>query len=420
MSELSFGDQHAVWRRRGYQRFLIAAVLARVSNEMLVVAVVLLLLEQGSPALAGATVAAVTLPGVVTGPLLGAWLDRTPSASRALALDQGIAAVALTVIAYGAGAGLGPLVLLPALVAGVTFPLSAAGFTTLIPRLVAPSHVRAADAIEAASFNVAAIVGPALAGTVALAASPVAAVLVQAVLKLVALFLLALAPEPPRGSRPAETGLLRGTLAGAAYVLRTRRLLAVTVAGALALGGRGILVVAFPLLAATRLGSVDVAGYLWSAFAAGCVIGALGATRIRTGDSLRLALGGTGVAGALLVAFPLVSSLPVGLALGAAAGIAYGPALAATLVLRHESTPPHLYGSVLMTSASIKPACLGIGAVAAAPLLGAIGLSAALAAAGGAHIAGAAAGAHFAGRSRAGPSPGGSATRLVGEPPRGA
>ncbi|HEX4908502.1 MAG TPA: MFS transporter, partial [Actinomycetes bacterium] len=60
----------------GYPAFLLAATLARLASEMFPVAAVLLVLDRtGRPGLAGAVVAATTLPAVVTGPVLGAWLD---------------------------------------------------------------------------------------------------------------------------------------------------------------------------------------------------------------------------------------------------------------------------------------------------------------------------------------------------------
>ncbi len=62
----------------GYLPFVSAATLARVSDEMFSVGVVLLVLDRtGSAGLAGLAVAAITLPSLLTGPLLGAWLDLT-------------------------------------------------------------------------------------------------------------------------------------------------------------------------------------------------------------------------------------------------------------------------------------------------------------------------------------------------------
>ena len=60
----------------GYPAFVGAATLARTSDEMFSVGVVLLVLERtGSPGLAGAAIAATTLPSILTAPLFGALLD---------------------------------------------------------------------------------------------------------------------------------------------------------------------------------------------------------------------------------------------------------------------------------------------------------------------------------------------------------
>ena len=62
-----------------------------VADEMVAFTLVLLVLDRtDSPALAGITGAAYALPAVVTGPLLGAWLDRTPYRRSALALNQAV------------------------------------------------------------------------------------------------------------------------------------------------------------------------------------------------------------------------------------------------------------------------------------------------------------------------------------------
>jgi len=62
--------------RPGYPAFVGAATLARTSDEMFSVGVVLLVLEEtGSPGLAGAAIGAATLPSILTSPLFGALLD---------------------------------------------------------------------------------------------------------------------------------------------------------------------------------------------------------------------------------------------------------------------------------------------------------------------------------------------------------
>jgi MFS-type transporter involved in bile tolerance (Atg22 family) len=105
----------------GWPAYLVAATLARLASEMFPVAVVLLVLDRtGQAALAGAAVAASTLPGVVTGPVLGAWLDRTTHRRAALASNQVVLGTCLLAILAAAGRAPGWVLLLLAALAGLT------------------------------------------------------------------------------------------------------------------------------------------------------------------------------------------------------------------------------------------------------------------------------------------------------------
>src|SRR3954466_10331270 len=171
------------------------------------VALVLLVLERsGSAALAGATVAAITLPSVLTGPVLGAWLDLTGRRRRLMVYDQIVISVALVGIALLAGHGPDPLLPLLAFLAGLTYPLSFGGFTSMIPTLVPEELLAPANSLEASSFNFALIVGPALAGGgargvgpalaggIAAVAGPEAALLTEVGLTLASLGLIVAIP----------------------------------------------------------------------------------------------------------------------------------------------------------------------------------------------------------------------------------
>src|SRR5919201_3081787 len=101
---------------------------------MLSVAVVLLLLDRtGQAGLAGLTVAAASLPSVASGPLLGAWLDRSAHRRAALAANQALLAACLLAILALAGRAPGGVVLLLAAAAGAAAPLLTGGFTHMIP-----------------------------------------------------------------------------------------------------------------------------------------------------------------------------------------------------------------------------------------------------------------------------------------------
>src|SRR6266540_4474681 len=162
------GRPGSVWTLPGYAAFYLGATLGRLADEMLVVAAVLLVLDRtGDPTLASATVAAASLPSVLTGPLLGAWLDRTRHRRAALAANQALLAASLAGMLLAAGRA--PSWVLPALavIGGATAPMLTGGVTSVIPLLVPPVLLPRANAMEAASFNSAAVLGPALAGAVA-------------------------------------------------------------------------------------------------------------------------------------------------------------------------------------------------------------------------------------------------------------
>ena len=178
-------------REPGYLRFLGAATFSRVADEMFSVGVVLLVLERtGSAALAGALVAAITLPSLLTAPLLGAWLDLRGRRKALMMLDQVVASVALVAIALFAGKAPDALMVAIAFAAGLMWPLSFGGYTSLIPVIVPEELLSRANAIEATSFNVALIAGPLLAGAIAALAGPEAAVLTEAGLTISTLPLL--------------------------------------------------------------------------------------------------------------------------------------------------------------------------------------------------------------------------------------
>ncbi len=375
-------------RQPGYPAFLGAATLARVADEMFSVGVVLFVLERtGSAALAGATVAAVTLPSLITGPLLGAWLDLTGRRRVLMIYDQlaisaGLAAILLL-------AGEAPDLLLPAsalLLAGITYPLSFGGMTSFIPLLVPDGLLEPANAIEASSFNLALIIGPALAGTLSAVFGATAPLIVEIVLSLAALGLILLVPGLDRaGSAAHATGRSIWNVAGSglARIAEVPALRGVTATGVLGLGGLGLLTVAFPFFCVEHLGADrSAAGYLWAAFAFGSMVGALALVRLqRRLAPERLVVIGIAVFGALMLLWPVQSSLLGMLFVVALAGVADGPALAATFAARQQHVPPELHSQVFTTAAGLKVGAFALGSAVAGPVVLAAGSDGALLAA---------------------------------------
>jgi MFS family permease len=368
-------------RHPGYPVFYVTATLTRFADEMFSVGAVLLVLERThSPALAGATVAAITLPSIVTGPLLGAWLDRSGARRRIMIIDQVLAALTLVAIVVLAGHAPNWMVPLVALGAGITWPLSFGGFTSLIPVIVPDRLLPRANALEATSFNFAVIAGPALAGTISALAGPATSLLVEAALTVGAIGLIAFIPSVDIGDAASSRSLGEIVRAGLGHLAATPPLRAVTVAGALNLGGLGLLTVAFPFFAVDVLdANRGVAGYLWAAFAFGSMVGALWLVPLQTRwPPERVVLGSLTALGCTMLLWPLATAVPAALVLIALAGLADGPNLSATFAARQRWTPPALHGQIFTTAASVKVGAFAIGAALAGPVVIELGARGAL------------------------------------------
>jgi predicted MFS family arabinose efflux permease len=390
-------------RQPGYPLFYVTATVTRLADEMFSVGAVLLVLERtGSAALAGATVAAITLPSVLTGPVLGAWLDRSGRRRNVMIIDQVLAATTLVALVLVTGHAPDWIVPLVVVGAGLTWPLSFGGFTSLIPVIVPDDLLPPANALEATSFNLAVIMGPALAGTICAVWSPATSLLVEAALTLTAIALIAAIPAMDRGRGSRQRSLGQIVNAGLRHVAATPPLRGVTVAGAFNLGGLGLLTVAFPFFAVDAL---DVhrgaAGYLWAAFAAGSAVGALVLVRLQTlWRPERVVISALTALGCLMLLWPLASSLPVAMVLIAIAGFADGPNLSATFAVRQRWTPRALHGQIFTTAASLKVGAFSLGAAVAGPVVVAFGSRATLVLAASAQLTAAVAGLLLSGAGR--------------------
>ena len=367
-----------------------AATLARVSDEMFSVGVVLLVLDRtGSAVLAGATVAAITLPSLVTGPLLGAWLDLTGRRRSLMVLDQLVIAAVLLALVAMIGNAPDWTVPLVVLLAGLTYPLSFGGFTSLIPAIVPDELLPPANALETTSFNAALVIGPALAGTLSATVGPAAPLVVEAALALVALAFILRIPGLDTGPRREGSETLLGVAAeGLRQIVRVPELRGVTAAAAIGLGGLGLMAVAFPLFAVEELGiERGAAGYMWAAFAVGSTLGALSLVRIqRRFPAHRIVIAGYAIFGSLMLLWPLADSLAVLLVLIAVAASVDGPALAAQFAVRQQVVPPSLYGQVFTTAAGLKVGSFALGAAVAGPVATELGPSQAMVIGGAAQI----------------------------------
>jgi MFS family permease len=366
----------ALRRSHGYPQFLTAATVARLADEMFAVGVVLLVLERtNSPKLAGATIAAATLPGMLSGPVIGAWLDRTGRRSLIYKVDRLLLAVVLLAILPAAGHTPDFVVPLLAFITGLTLPVTLTGFTSMIPLIVEEEILPSANAVEAASLNVALIGGPAAAGIIAGASGPPAAIVAEVVLTLVALVLILRIPDLNRGAAEEPLPLRRLIADGLRHIAGERVLRIASTASAVNNVGWGVLMVVFPLWAAADLGaSHSASGAIWAAFATGSLVGALALARIQARHPQEWVLFvGMIVMGFGMLTWVLASSLAVALVLVTLTAVIEGPSIAAVFSLRQQRTPPGLQAQVMGTLGSAQIGAFAIGSAIGGPLVVAFG-----------------------------------------------
>jgi predicted MFS family arabinose efflux permease len=331
-----------------------------------------------SPTTAGGIVAAMALPQLLSGPAMGAWLDRTRHKRRAFLVNQLLLIVVLLGLLALVGRAPTGLVLMLASVAGLTSPVISGGFTGLIAPLVPSPLLPRAYGAETASYYVAAAVGPAVAAAVAGAVSAQAAVGVCVGLSAVAALAISRVPMPAGATAPVQH-LAAMVFAGVRQLAAVPALRSATIATTLTFAGAGAFPVVFPAFV-TRLGARPaLAGALLAAFAVGALLGSVVmASRTPRSQPLVLVVVGTTCMGLVLLAVSASPSLPLAAMGVLIAGVAEGPIASATFMVRETCSPAHLRTQVLTSAASIKYGAYAGGSAIAGHVVAADGARAAM------------------------------------------
>ncbi|MFD5560723.1 MFS transporter [Kitasatospora griseola] len=157
--------------------------MARTGDEMSGPALLLAgFAAAGSTGEASALLAALTAASALGGPLLGVHLDRARHPGRLLARALALYAAGLLAVLTALGRLPLPAVLALAAATGLLGPALSGGWTAQLPRVAPPGRLPRANALDAMTYDTAALAGPALAGTVAATLGADAAVLLAAVL----------------------------------------------------------------------------------------------------------------------------------------------------------------------------------------------------------------------------------------------
>ncbi|HEU5034474.1 MAG TPA: MFS transporter [Mycobacteriales bacterium] len=385
-------DRWAGSRLRRHRNFALlwsGATASRLATEMYSVAIVLFVLAQTHSAhVAGLTVAAATFPTVLTGPVVGAWLDQTRHRRTAFLLSPVVLMAAMIGFLVAGGRDGVPdwLFVLLGFVAGLPSPVRTGGFSGLIPTVVPEQVLPRAYGFEAASYNIAGIAGPAAAGAVAGALGASWAIIATTVVAGVAVGIIARVPIAP-GRREAARPLGQMLRSGVGLLWQSPSLRGITVATTVSQGAYGLVVVGYPLLVHDLHHRRALGGLLFSVFAVGALCGSVLYARLATRVSAEHVAYSTMVGfGGLLVGVGLAPNLGLALGASALAGFFDGPLLAATLDVRQQVSPPQLRTQVFTTAASLKIGAFAVGSALAGPAADGVGARGMLVLAGGGQV----------------------------------
>jgi MFS family permease len=266
-----------------FRRYWSGQAVSHFGDRIAPVALAFAVLDiSGSATDLGLVVASGTLPLAVLLLVGGVWADRLDRRRVMLGADAVRAVVqsVLAVLLISGTARIWQLAVLAALSGAAQAFFEPAG-TGMIPHVVSPGRLAQANALVGLSHNAAMIVAPLVAGALVAAASPGAAIAVDAATFVVsAAFLWRLRPQP---SQPAERTTFVRELAGGFREVTSRSWLGAMIIGftvyhAVVLPA---LLVLGPVVADRRYDGATTWAVITSAFGVGAVLGALGALRAR-------------------------------------------------------------------------------------------------------------------------------------------
>jgi MFS family permease len=307
---------------RPYRRLLFGDAVSVIGTQVTIVAVPIQVYDlTGSAAAVGLVGLAGLLPLVVFGLYGGAIADAVDRRRLVLVTTSGQALLAVVLVVQ-ALLGLEQVALLYAVVAvqAALFAVDSPARQAFVPRLLPVRLLPAANALKQVEFNLGVTVGPLLAGVLVARAGYEAAYAVDLLTFGAALLAVAGLPSMP----PAGGGRRAGTasvLEGLAF-LRTRQVLLMTFVVDLVAMVFAMPRALFPALADEVFGGgAQTAGLLYSALAAGALVGALFSGwfgRVhRHGVAVLAAIGAWGLS---ITLFGLTDVLWLGLLCLAAAG----------------------------------------------------------------------------------------------------
>ncbi|MFG2368222.1 MFS transporter [Streptomyces mirabilis] len=357
-------------KRYSLRLYLAGAVAARAGDEMSGPALMLTgFALSGSSTAASSLLAGITISAAVGGPVLGALLDRAGRPGRLLAVALVLYAAGLGMILLGLGRMPFAVIILIAVATGLLGPALSGGWTAQLPRMVLGDHLPRANTLDAMTFSVASLAGPALAGGVAEALGAPTAVVVS--VGLIALALPAawkLPSRPGRARRARTTSLISDLAAGTRVIFGRPSLARATLTSVVSCIAQGMLTVCIPLLGERVLGGAGRGAVLLSCAAISALVANAVLSRFPPSAAPDTIIWASALVQAAALALATWRQPVVLIVAVLIAGIGEGPQLAALFAIRHREAPEHLRAQIFTTGASLKITGFALGAAVAGPV----------------------------------------------------
>jgi MFS family permease len=358
-------------KRYSLRLYLAGAVAARAGDEMSGPALMLTgFALAGSPTDASSLLAGITISAAVGGPVLGALLDRAGRPGRLLAVALVLYAAGLGMILLGLGRMPFAVIILIAVATGLLGPALSGGWTAQLPRMVLGDRLPRANTLDAMTFSVASLAGPALAGGVAEALGAPTAVVVSVGLIALALPAAWMLPARPGRARSARTTSLISELATGMRVIVGRQALArATLTSVVSCVAQGMLTACIPLLSERVLGGAGRGAVLLSCAAISALVVNAVLARFPPSAAPDTIIWASALVQAAALALATWRQPVVLIVAVLIAGIGEGPQLAALFAIRHREAPEHLRAQIFITGASLKITGFALGAAVAGPVV---------------------------------------------------
>ncbi len=372
-------------RSPAFGRFWMGRLISLFGDALTLIALPWFVLKvTGSGTATAGILLTLQLPAILTGLVIGSLIDRFQPRTI-MAIDNGLRALIFVLIPSLYWLGLLKLWLLFLLTfcAGMLVPATEVGSRSILPDLVGDKDLDAANMLWSFSLNLSLIVGPAVAGLLVASFSGPSVLLIDAgtfaVMTLVVILLPALKRSQPQIKAPLSERLGLRQL-WAMKVVRYTTLLSLVF-----FFSYGPLEAALPLYSHTVL-QTDARGYgfLWSALAAGALIGTVSSATLSRRLRLGLALPLIALLwGASLLPMAFINNLWLACGFLLLGGMMWGPYTPMETTLLQRNVPKVQLGrvfgarSTLLTGGS--PLGLATGGILLAfiPSTGVIALSAA-------------------------------------------